>query len=160
MARATDDTMLYRRILCPIDFSEYSREATRTAMALASESDAEVTLVHVYQLPVPGSPELPVDPGVIEAFVESTEQALAEYAKESATLGSARVSSMAVQGVPWDQVVTLAREGDFDLVVMGTHGRTGLKHALLGSVAERVVRHAPCPVLVVRRKERTIGGPC
>ena len=154
--------MLYRKILCAVDFSEYSRDALRTAMATAVASGAggEVTLVHVAQIPVLGAPELPFDPGVLAALVASTQRTLADWAEEARRLGSAPVSTMALEGVPWDQIVTLAREGDFDLVVMGTHGRTGLKHALLGSVAEKVVRHAPCPVLVVRRKERTIGGPC
>jgi nucleotide-binding universal stress UspA family protein len=57
-------------------------------------------------------------------------------------------------GVPWEEVVTAARESNTDLIILSTHGRTGLSHALLGSVAERVMRHAPCPVLVVRERER------
>jgi nucleotide-binding universal stress UspA family protein len=57
-------------------------------------------------------------------------------------------------GVPWQEVVDAARESDADLIIVATHGHTGLAHVLLGSVAERVVRHAPCPVLVVRERER------
>lgn len=141
--------MRFSNILCPIDFSEHSREAMRMAMALA-DGDARVTLVHVFTLPFTGPPELPVDPTLVSAIIESAEKGVREWTAEAKKLGSARVEGLCLQGLSWDSIVHVANERHADLVVMGTQGRTGLKHALIGSVAERVLRHASCPVLVVR----------
>jgi nucleotide-binding universal stress UspA family protein len=141
--------MRFAHILCPVDFSEDSREAMRTAMAMAG-AEARVTLVHVYVLPAIVSPDLPMDPTLIEDSLRSAEKDLRDWAAEAARLGPARVEPVCVQGNAWSAIVDAARERRADLIVMGTHGRTGLRHALLGSVAERVLRHAHCPVLVVR----------
>jgi nucleotide-binding universal stress UspA family protein len=141
--------MRFANLLCPIDFSSDSREAMRTAMALAG-AQGRVTLVHVYTIPVIGPPELPIAPALVEAIVAGAEQGVREWTAEARKLGPAQVESCCLQGNPWAAIVDLARDRQVDLVVMGTHGRTALRHALLGSVAERVLRHAPCPVLVVR----------
>jgi nucleotide-binding universal stress UspA family protein len=143
--------MSYRKILCPVDFSEPSRQAMHAAMELASEPGVQVTLVNVYEVPTRPFDAF-VSPSDIEAIASASRQALAEWAREARGKGAAEVETVAASGVAWDRIVNLARDGGFDLVVIGTHGRTGLAHALLGSVAERVVRHAPCPVLVARSK--------
>jgi nucleotide-binding universal stress UspA family protein len=91
---------------------------------------------------------------VIQQLADTEETELAKcktYAKE---LGAADVATLFLSGTAWDEIVSAAhKDPTIDLIVMGTHGRTGLKHALLGSVAEKTVRHAPCPVLVVRKRE-------
>jgi len=89
-------------------------------------------------------------PEALARLRRSSEMGLSDWAEEAKALGAKRVSAVAVDGVAWDIVCRLAADERSDLIVMGTHGRTGLRHALLGSVAEKVVRHAPCTVLIVR----------
>jgi nucleotide-binding universal stress UspA family protein len=121
----------FRRMLFPTDFSEASRVAGRMAAALARESGAQLTLLHVVP-PV-------TDP--------SPSPTLAALATELAPGMS--VTTEVLSGLPASRIVEYAQRRGVDLIVMGTHGRTGLSAALLGSVAEAVVRRAPCPVLTV-----------
>ncbi len=145
--------MSFHKILCPIDFSDCSRAAMRTAIELAKESGASVTLLHAWHFPAYAFAEAPVPASVIQEIADEAKRKLLQWTRDAEKLGAARLSSQVAEGVPWDQIVrTLEREPSYDLVVMGTHGRTGLKHVLVGSVAEQVVRHAPCPVLVVRSR--------
>lgn len=142
---------MFRKILCPIDFSAGSQQAMRLAVQLAVEANAELVLAHAWQLPrlaFAGVGPIPADS--LDAMIQEGEAALADVERAAADLGARRVTARFMSGVPWEQIVDTARAETFDLVVMGTHGRTGLKHVLLGSVAEKVVRHAPCSVLVVR----------
>jgi nucleotide-binding universal stress UspA family protein len=89
-------------------------------------------------------------------FVETktlAENDLARWKGEAEQLGARRVSTVLATGAPWHEIVEIARRDPaIDLIVMGTHGYTGLKHVLMGSVAEKVVRHAPCPVLAARAR--------
>jgi nucleotide-binding universal stress UspA family protein len=142
--------MRFAKILCPVDFSDASHEALLAAVRLAREFDATLTILHVYSLPVVAVPEMSLNPAIYDQILKSAEEGLARWTREASQLGAHRVDSAKLEGVPWDVIVKVAREGGADVVILGTHGRTGLRHALLGSVAERVVRHAPCPVLVVR----------
>jgi nucleotide-binding universal stress UspA family protein len=139
----------YRKILCAIDFSEPSRVAMRRAVELAASSGASLTLLHVYLAPLAPAEMLP-DPRWLKAVIDEAGAALTTWRAEAREGGAREVQVAMLEGVAWSCIVQVAREGGHDLVVVGTHGRTGIKHALLGSVAERVVRHAPCPVLVVR----------
>lgn len=144
--------MRIRNILCAIDFSEPSRAALRMAVDLAQKFDATLSLLHVYQVPAYPLPEgviLP-SPLTITDLFEQVDRALNEWKREAFELGAKRVEAESVEGAAWREIVARADKGHFDMVVLGTHGHTGLKHLLLGSVAERVVRHAPCPVLTVR----------
>ena len=150
-----------QRILVPVDFSETAKKALQYALPFAKAFDAELVLVYViqsYSLPpeigyVP--PELLVNQG---DFIHSAREELDKWrAREIG--GRARAQARVCEGVPWQEVVTVARETNADLIIMATHGLTGLKHALLGSVTERVARHAPCPVLVVRERERDFVSP-
>ena len=141
-----------RRILVPIDFSPHADAAIAWAVDLARRYDAAITLTHVYQ---------PVSLALPDGYVLQSAMALSDLlakidealdaAKERIELMSpgAQVKTVIRQGAPWAEIGELAREAPCDLIVMGTHGRTGLKHALLGSVTEKVVRTAPCPVLTV-----------
>lgn len=143
--------MTFKKILCAVDFSDPSREALRVAAGLARTSQATLVLVHVWQPPMwttDAGLQLPSD-AMLEARAEE-EAELAAWRVEAKQLGAGEVSAKLIRGVAWDEIVGAARaDRDIDLIVVGTHGRTGLRRALIGSVAERVVRHAPCNVMVV-----------
>jgi nucleotide-binding universal stress UspA family protein len=137
------------KILCPVDFSEASREALDVAAGMARKLEASLTLLHVIQMPALAVPDgafaFPVD-----AVESAIDKALAEWKKEVVAEGVHVVHTQRTIGVPFQEILSAAEEGGYGLIVIGTHGRTGLDHLLLGSVAERVVRRAPCPVLTVR----------
>jgi universal stress protein A len=139
-----------QRILCPVDFSDTSNHAVKYALGLAEPLGAEVHLLHVYQLPMYTMPDgaLLAGPQTATRVMESAQQALNELA---AGLGAdPPLQKHLTEGVPHAEVERVANDIGADLIVMGTHGRTGLGHLLLGSVAERVVRTASVPVLTVR----------
>lgn len=137
-----------RRILCPVDFSEPSETALDYAIDLAKKFGADVQLVHVYQLPVYALPD-----GAMMAGPEFTTKVTTELSRALTELAEGKsgvkLETHLVEGIPYKEVVRLSEELKADLVVMGTHGRTGLKHLLLGSVAERVVRSSKVPVITV-----------
>jgi universal stress protein A len=142
-----------RRILVPVDFSPHAEQALRYAAALAEKFAAELYLVHVFQdlaiyqtEVVSGAP--PILPPV-EQLTASARGELERLVREK-NLQRLTVHAEVVEGSPVEEIVDYAREKDIDLIVLGTHGRGWLTHVLLGSVAEKVVRKAPCPVLTVR----------
>lgn len=141
-------------ILCPVDYSDGSREAMHAAVELARTSQAALLLVHVWERPgwLTGyERQLPSD--VMAELFAAEETNLAAWQAEARKLGASDVTIKFLEGVPWDQIVATAREDPaIDRIVMGTHGRTGIQRALIGSVTERVVRHAPCTVMVVRTR--------
>lgn len=141
---------MYKKILCAVDFSEPSRAAFDKAINLAKEFAASLTFVHVFQMP-PAPPDIPVDPQWFRSVMDKIEGVLLSWKEEALHRGVAKVEVVMLEGSAWDLIVKRAGEGGADLVVLGTHGRSGIKHVLVGSVAERVVRHAPCDVLVVRQ---------
>jgi universal stress protein A len=144
--------MTFRKILCPTDFSEGARQALR--LALAMSADAQLVLLHVWQPPYVYGADATF-PGAVAVETKSVaENELAQWKNEVEQLGARGVTTLMVSGAPWHEIVELARrDPTIDLIAMGTHGYTGLKHVLLGSVAEKVVRHAPCPVLAARVRE-------
>ena len=146
--------MGFTKIMCPIDFSDGAREALRVASELSREASASLVLVHVSNpLPWTMAGAFQLAPSVVQDMVDAEQAELSRWRLLAKDLGAREVAIRFLTGTPWDQIVSFARsDHEVDLVVMGTHGRTGLAHALLGSVAEQVVRHAPCPVLVVRSK--------
>jgi nucleotide-binding universal stress UspA family protein len=125
----------------------------QAAAELATRFDATLTLIHVYQVPILGYPEAGPGSPFLTSVADLARQELAEWKAEAEKLAKRSVTAVPLEGVPWDQIAKYTREHRLDLVVVGTHGRTGLKHVLIGSVAERVVRHAACPVLVVREPQ-------
>ena len=145
--------MTYRKLLVAVDFSPIARDAMRVAADLAVQAKAELLVAHVWQTPIYSfASEAPFPGDVVEDLVASAEKLLAEWTAEARNLG-ANARSVFLDGVAWDRIVdTLRRDPAIDLCVIGTHGRTGIRHALLGSVAEKVVRHAPCAVLVYRHR--------
>jgi universal stress protein A len=141
---------LFQRILCPVDFSDASQVAVEEALSLARLKGGAVKLLHVCEIPVPSSPLEVVAPGVIERGREELRRELALWRERAAaaTQGVTVTAELRL-GSPAAEILRAAGEG-CDLIVMGTHGRTGLMHLLLGSVAEKVLRKAPCSVLTVR----------
>ncbi|HTT69784.1 MAG TPA: universal stress protein [Anaeromyxobacteraceae bacterium] len=141
----------WKKVLCPIDFSEPARAALTAAVEIARQFDAELVLFHAYQLPGYTLPEGSVvaSPKMLQELAVQAENHLVEWKRLAESLGAPRVKAEKGIGEPALEIVDLAREQGFDLVVVGTHGRTGLRHALLGSVAERVVRRVGCPVLSI-----------
>lgn len=150
------------RILVPTDFSKSSRNALTYGAAFATRFGAELHLLHVVQdlaLFIPEAVMLapPMVPPV-EQFVTAARAALDRAVRELAA-PDVRVIPQVAEGTPFEEIVRFAREKDIDLIVMGTHGHTGLAHLFLGSVAEKVVRRAPCPVLTVRHPEHEFVHP-
>lgn len=141
-----------QRILCPIDFSDPSRAAADHAFGLASQLGAAVTLIHAYQVPVVAVMDAALVPSAewVTAIADAARARLAEWAKEYAPRSKEPVDTVLAHGAPHVEIVAAAESRACDLIVMGTHGRTGLSHIFLGSVAERVVRTSNIPVLTVR----------
>lgn len=139
-----------KRILVPIDFSLHSRRALAFAAEWAARFGSEVSLLHVIE-PVNAYGILAAEPMVVP-LPDYHEQARAELAKLAQTgfPDAAKVSVHLRDGVPYDEITKAAHDLAADLIIIPTHGRTGLSHVLLGSTAERVVRHASCPVLTLR----------
>jgi universal stress protein A len=145
---------LFKKILVPIDFSAASQNAFRCAVLLAKEFAAELTLLYVLApAPSPGFAMISSAPAVFETDFPSAEKNLPALIA-SAGNGTVEHSHWTMRaGVPSHEIVEMAKEADTDLIVIATHGYTGWKHFCIGSTAERVVRAAPCSVLVVREKE-------
>jgi len=141
----------WKRICCPIDFSDASRAAMEVAADLARRGGGELVLLHAYPIPGYTFPDGSVvaSPRMMQELADGAERHLEEGKKDAEALG-ARVTTAKAIGEPASEIVAFAEEQRADIVVLGTHGRTGLEHALMGSIAERVVRKAHCPVLTVR----------
>lgn len=151
----------WKRVLCPVDFSESSEAALEVAVELCRRFDSELLLLHAYRVPtaaVPG-PSAEPDRQALAEVVEEVERLLGLWRDRASSLGVRRVSVHHVPGRPAPEILRFAREQRVDLVVMGAHGRTAMKHVLLGSVAERVVRRADCPVLTIRPRELGVSEP-
>jgi universal stress protein A len=146
-----------RRILVPLDFSPSSDEALGYARAFAIDFGASIHLLHVVEDRLATSP-WPNEVyqgslyGLREGLIKEAEKRLSDCASSVRTNGL-RVTVDVVIGAPSHTIVEIANDMDADLIVMGTHGRTGISHLFIGSVAERVVRHAACPVLVVGNRK-------
>jgi nucleotide-binding universal stress UspA family protein len=142
----------FKKILVPVDFSDYSDRALQVACDLGKTFQIPLTLFHAYAIPTYPLPEGAVLPSAetVAEILEKTQGAMNHWRARAVELGAPRVDAILTEGVAFAEIVRVAREQGFDLICMGTHGRTGLKHALLGSVAEKVVRKAPCAVLTVR----------
>jgi len=144
----------WTKICCPVDFSEPSRVALEEAADLARRYGAGLTVLHVFEPSAAPSGEMQASmPELFEATAKELERKLAGWKLEAERLGAPAVEQAVTSGVPGREIAAFAEEGGYDLVVMGTHGRTGIRHLVIGSVAERVIREAHCPVLVIRSKE-------
>jgi len=144
----------FKKILAPIDFSPASNNAIKYALSFAEEFGAKLTLLHVLE-PAPSTSFMAI-PGATpfrEIDFSTAEKNLRSAVVSSRKGKTERPSWKIRVGLPSHEIVEAAKEADVDLIVIATHGYTGWKHFCIGSTAERVVRAAPCPVLVVREKE-------
>src|SRR5262245_29857484 len=141
-----------KKILFPTDFSECSRRAREYACALAERFQAELHVLHVLQDVLPyttdGGAMLALPPNYLAEHKQAAEDALKRVLSAEWTQGKA-VIRVIRPGNPFLEISKYAKEMDIDVIVIGTHGRTALLHMLLGSVAEKVIRKSPCPVLTV-----------
>lgn len=150
--------MTIRKILCPTDCSEGSKPAIEYAHFIAKTFGAELHLLNVWSVHHQVRPDLFVwiesqGQQPIATYIEAEARTETDqFVKTLDTSIRAAVHVHVQEGEPWQSIIDTATKGDFDLIVMGTHGRTGVAHLALGSVAERVVRHSQCPVLTVRMK--------
>ena len=140
-------------ILCPTDFSELSVGALRYAALLAEKFGAKLHVLHVvdqaYQYWMAMGPEtIPAGPSV-EEMIATAEKQMAEFTGEHVP-ASLKATTEIISGRPFLEIIRIAKEKNVDLIVIGTHGRGALTQMLLGSVADKVIHKAPCPVLSVR----------
>ncbi|HYE29991.1 MAG TPA: universal stress protein [Methylomirabilota bacterium] len=145
-----------KRILVPVDFSGCSKRAVQYAIAFARQFNADVLLLHVVQLDYAAIEMSPLDITAVERQIhESVRQRLTKFI-EGLDVSHVSVEQRVLCGNVKKQILNEAQAYKPDLIIVGTHGETGLRHALLGSVAESVVRHANCPALTVREREHEI----
>ena len=146
-----------KRILVPIDFSETSEAALRHGVALARAFKARLYLLHVPEHPGEAAEtEYPI--GLLETMQNAAHDRLGSLLTEAETRELRPECAMRL-GKPSNEIVGYAEKHEIDLIVMGTHGREGVARVLMGSVAEKVVRRAACPVLTVRHPEREFVLP-
>jgi len=152
---------MFDKILLPSDFSDCSAEAARAARRLAERFGSRLAVLHVLDEPAALDPmfrgEVPLEllRGRMEQYArEGMDAFLAAHLQ-----GLANVETRVASGVPYREIIREARESGADLIVIGTHGRTGVEHVIFGSTAEKVVRMAPCPVLTIRQGGREFVRP-
>ena len=147
--------VLYKRILCPLDFSESSLHALKHAISMAQEADGQLTVLHVVPHEFEYEPDIAYDTGMRSGdFLKQREQVLRRRLQE--TIAGApefcSVESLITQGKPWREVLRVAAERQSELIVMGVQGRGAADLLLFGSTTQHVVREASCPVLTLRRR--------
>ena len=151
---------MFKRILVPVDFSPPSDAALEYARSVAARYDASLHLLHVAEDPYRAfySAEVyvPEVEGLREEVLSDTEKRLKNQLRPP-DVTEFHATAESIIGTPAGSIVEYATGHDIDLIVMGTHGRGGMSHLLMGSVAERVVRTAPCPVLTVREARKPVA---
>ncbi|MHB8906614.1 MAG: universal stress protein [Melioribacteraceae bacterium] len=146
-----EQTKLIRNILAPIDFSDYSKNALKYASQFAKEFNAKLYLIYVVEPMI-----YPADFSMGQIAIPSTDVDLHARAEEelnnlAKTIDpSLKVETTIRTGKPFVEIIEEAKEKDIDLIIIASHGHTGVEHLLFGSTAEKVVRKAPCPVLTLR----------
>jgi nucleotide-binding universal stress UspA family protein len=152
-SQAKSSPFRLKRILVPIDFSDCSKKALQYALPLAKQHQAAITLLYVVPLSYAVGEYGGTDYVSLEAETRaSADKALAALAVDEIR-GEVPADAVVRSGSTAFEIIEAAKRLPADIIVVSTHGRTGLKHVFLGSVAEDIVRHAPCPVLVVRERE-------
>jgi nucleotide-binding universal stress UspA family protein len=141
-----------KKILVPLDFSPHSKAALDFAVDLARRYEAGLELLYVYEPLTYTLPEgyVLVTPEQLSEILNKLQAQLETVRSQARSAGASQVATTLLQGGPVTEILRFARERDADLIVMGTHGRTGIKRLFIGSVAENVVRSSSCPVLTVR----------
>jgi universal stress protein A len=148
-----------RRILVPVDFSECSRAALESAAVLGERFGASIDVLHVWETPHYVGPEFLIrEPGEAGHPLQQAAFTQAETEMDEFLSGFRQRERFRVRlesGKPHETIIKLAADERYDAIVMGTHGRSGLSHLVIGSVAEKVVRTAPCPVMTIRQPDET-----
>lgn len=139
------------KILVPIDFSEHSERALSYAVELAKIYGATLHVVHVYPASAYVAPPLLPGPVIVGQFRDQSQKAFDDFLARAQREHAVEMTGTLLEGVPHAEILRAAKDGGASLIVVGTHGRTGIEHLLLGSVAERVLRGAEVPVLTVPR---------
>ncbi len=147
----------WRKICCPIDFSAPARAALEEAARLAVDLDAELILVYVRHRSAPASESPLAPPSPPRSTQDQDQEQFAAWITHAQQLAPARVNSVELSGDAAEKIVSFAAEFGCDVIVMGTHGRTGLKHLAVGSVTEKVIRLSSCPVLVIPHDVQAIS---
>ena len=149
-----------KKILWPTDFSDYSEHARPYVIELAKKFGAQVTILHVVTAPTYAvSYEIAIDYTTVRDELQKAAEKRMAAAVESISREGIQVDSIIDNGNGFIEIIHHAREKKFDLIILATHGWGVLKHVLLGSTAERVVRKAPCPVLTIRNPEHEFVHP-
>jgi universal stress protein A len=154
----------FKKILCPTDFSQPSYEALKVANELALHFPAELYLVHILA-PIPvitaattpmsaGAPTTSFDVVLYEKELKGSAEKKLEEITDQRLSKELKVRSFLAYGKTADEIVRIAEKEKIDLIVISTHGETGFRHLIFGSVAEKVVRHAQCPVLTIRASHK------
>lgn len=142
----------FEMILCAVDFTTTSQRALELAADVARRHRSQLTIAHVYEAPaVSAADVLVAPPELLSEAVRETERELERCRARAQELSDRPTRAALLKGAPAEAIVQWAREHPCDLIVVATHGRSGLKRMVLGSVAEKVVRTAPCSVLVARQ---------
>jgi len=139
-----------KKILCPIDHSDCSKEALKYAVSFALRNEAELYLLHVIDIRTFDENLDSITKQIAdESSINNLKKKLLECVPEEIR-SDMKIEAIVVPGIPFVEIIRFAKKNEVDMLVLGTHGRTGLAHMMLGSVSEKVVRKAPCPVLTVR----------
>ncbi|MEE9605694.1 MAG: universal stress protein [Candidatus Scalindua sp.] len=140
-----------KKILCPIDHSDGSKEALKYAVSFAMKNEAKLYLLHIIDI---RSFDESIDTMAAQIPNDETIKQLKTKLLEcipEEIRSDLQIEALVVQGIPFAEIISIAKTNKVDMIVMGTHGRTGLAHIMIGSVSEKVVRKAHCPVLTVRQ---------
>lgn len=144
---------MFKKIVCPVDFSQFTDEIVNYALSIAKKFEAEVHLLHVIPTLNYFTPyESFLTPENLIAMERNIENEIEKDFQKIIEKVDMPVKKVIKTGVTFVEIIDYVKAENIDLVVMGTHGRSGIEHILMGSVAEKVVRKAPCPVLTVRPK--------
>ena len=151
---------MFKKILCPLDFSEFTDEIMQYATDIAKRYDAELHLLHVVPNPTYFTPYesflTPENIIAIEGTIEKEVTRNFDKVLKGIDIPAKTVSKI---GAAFVEIIEYIKAEGIDLVVMGTHGRSGIEHILIGSVAEKVVRKSPCPVMTIRPKNKKFTMP-
>ncbi len=148
-----------KNILCPVDHSDCSKEALKYAVSFAIKDNSKLYLLHVIDIRAfdesidTMTPQIPDDETIKQLKTKLLECIPEEIRDEM------NVEALVVQGIPFVEIISTTKENDIDMIVIGSHGRTGIVHMMMGSVSEKVVRKAPCPVLIVRKSDQKFTMP-
>ena len=142
-----------KNILCPVDHSDCSKEALKYAVSFAIKDNSKLYLLHVIDIRTfdesinAMTPQIPDDETLAQLKTKLLDCIPEEMRDDM------NVEALVVQGIPFVEIISTAKRNDVDMIVLGSHGRTGISHMMMGSVSEKVVRKAPCPVLTVRKSD-------